>query len=172
MVENYLIIGGDGFVGRWIVEMLIKRGETSITVFDIVQKYFDKEIKHYQGDLTNYDDISECIEKEKITAVIHTASPPHDGKSEELFWKVNVEGTKNVIEACVKLGVKKLVYTSSSSVVYDGYSELINTDETAPYPEKHMNVYNETKVTYNLRIFTFLLIVILRRHLFPVLWFF
>ncbi|PKK75456.1 C-3 sterol dehydrogenase [Rhizophagus irregularis] len=145
MVENYLIIGGDGFVGRWVVEMLIKRGETSITVFDIVQRYFDKEIKHYQGDLSNYDDISDCIEKENITAIIHTASPPHDGKSEGLFWEVNVEGTKNVIEACVKFGVKKLVYTSSSSVVYDGYSELINTDETAPYPEKHMNVYNETK---------------------------
>ncbi|CAG8487976.1 4077_t:CDS:2 [Funneliformis mosseae] len=145
MVENYLIIGGDGFVGRWIVEMLRKRGERSIIVFDLIQKYFDEEIKHYKGDLSNYDDISKCIEKENITSVIHTASPSHDCKYEELFWKVNVEGTKNVIEACLNFGVKKLVYTSSSSVVYDGISELINVDETAPFPQKHMNVYNETK---------------------------
>jgi sterol-4alpha-carboxylate 3-dehydrogenase (decarboxylating) len=155
MGENYLVIGGDGLVGRWIVEMLIKRGEKSITVFDIVQRYNDKEIKHYKGDLSKYDDIIECIKKENITAIIHTASPPHDCKSEDLFWKVNVEGTENVIKACYNFGVKKLVYTSSSSVVYDGHTELVNADETAPYPEKHMDVYNETKVTLS-KFFFFL----------------
>jgi sterol-4alpha-carboxylate 3-dehydrogenase (decarboxylating) len=145
-MENYLVIGGDGFLGRWIVEMLIERGESSVTVFDIIQEYHDRDVKHYKGDLSNYDDIIECIKKESITAIFHTASPPHDCKFEELFWKVNVEGTKNVIKACLNLGVKKLIYTSSSSVVYDGYNELVNTDETAPYPEKHLGTYNLTKV--------------------------
>ncbi|CAG8687509.1 7628_t:CDS:2, partial [Scutellospora calospora] len=139
-------IGVEGFVGRWIVEMLIKRGEKNIAVFDIVQRYFDKELTHYTGDLSNYNDINEAIRRSNATSVIHTASPPPTGViSKELFWKVNVDGTKNVIASCIANGVKKLVYTSSSSVVYDGINEIINADETAPFPETHMDAYNETK---------------------------
>ncbi|CAJ0839643.1 10309_t:CDS:2 [Entrophospora sp. SA101] len=133
------------------VNQLIKRGEKNITVFDVIQRYFDDDdksevkIKHVIGDLTNSQDVEKAIKENGITCVINTASPPHDGKNEEMFWKVNVQGTKNVIEACLANQVRKLVYTSSSSVIYDGVNELINADETYPYPDKHMDVYNETK---------------------------
>ncbi|KAI8893534.1 3-beta hydroxysteroid dehydrogenase/isomerase family-domain-containing protein, partial [Globomyces pollinis-pini] len=75
--------------------------------------------------------------------VIHTASPPH-GKPRDVYFKVNVEGTRNVINACVERKVKKLVYTSSLSVVYYGQN-LVNVDETEPYCTTHMDPYNETK---------------------------
>ena len=45
-------------------------------------------------------------------------------------------GTKNVIEACIDLQVKKLIYTSSPSVVFDGVHEILNGDESLPYPMK------------------------------------
>lgn len=45
-------------------------------------------------------------------------------------------GTKNVIDACVKLKVKRLIYTSSPSVVFDGVHGIINGDESLPYPPK------------------------------------
>ena len=53
-------------------------------------------------------------------------------------------GTQNVIEACRKKGVGRLVYTSSSSVVFDG-SDLDGIDESYPYPEKHGSSYAATK---------------------------
>ncbi|CAG8733274.1 13328_t:CDS:2, partial [Racocetra fulgida] len=131
--------------GRWIVEMLLKRDEKNVSVFDISQRYFDEEVTHYIGDLSNYNEIDDAIRKSHATSVIHTASPHYGGASEELFWKVNVDGTKNVVDSCVANGVKKLVYTSSSSVIYDGINEMVNGDETTPFPEKHMDVYTETK---------------------------
>ncbi|CDF34730.1 unnamed protein product [Chondrus crispus] len=57
---------------------------------------------------------------------------------------VNVEGTKNVIEACKQSGVQRLVYVSSASVVFDG-SHMIDVDETKPYPSKFTDFYSKTK---------------------------
>lgn len=77
-----------------------------------------------------------------LTTVIHTASPPH-GKLYSLYYKgtpallvtphcrepsyspaptstVNVEGTQNVVDACVEMGVQQLIFTSSASVVFNG----------------------------------------------------
>ncbi|CAG8461493.1 4303_t:CDS:10 [Diversispora eburnea] len=120
MTENYLIIGGEGFLGRWIVDFLLKRGDKNISTFDKEQRYFDQEVIHYVGDICNYQDVNNAISKTNVTTVFHTASPPHDGIPNEVYWKVNVEGTKNVIDSCIANGVKKLIFTSSSSVIYDG----------------------------------------------------
>lgn len=51
-------------------------------------------------------------------------------------------GTKNVIDACVKLKVKRLIYTSSPSVVFDGVHGIINGDESLPYPPKVLTRLN------------------------------
>jgi sterol-4alpha-carboxylate 3-dehydrogenase (decarboxylating) len=75
--------------------------------------------------------------------VIHTASPTH-GRTSDIFYKVNVQGTKTLLQACVDSGVKSLVFTSSASVVFDG-SDLKGVDETTPYCTKFIDAYNETK---------------------------
>lgn len=146
MSDCYLVIGGEGFLGRWIVDLLLKRGDKNIATFDKQQRYFDEEVIHYTGDICDYQDVTNAIKKSNVTTVFHTASPPHEGVPKELYWKVNVEGTRTVIDSCIANGVKKLIYTSSSSVIYDGVHELINADETTPYPEKAMDAYNESKV--------------------------
>ena len=78
------------------------------------------------------------------TCVIHTASPVPGSKNTALFWKVNVDGTKAVIKASQELGVRKLVYTSSAGVAFNG-SDVINADERRAPPLPPMDVYNETK---------------------------
>lgn len=67
-----------------------------------------------------------------------------------MYHKVNVEGTKCVIEACQKSGVKALVYTSSASVVSDNVSDLINADERWPVipPSAQTEYYSQTKVSF------------------------
>lgn len=58
---------------------------------------------------------------------------------------VNVRGTKNVISACMRAGtVRRLVYTSTASVVIDG-TDIQNGDEAMPYPRYHLDTYSASK---------------------------
>jgi len=145
MPESYLVIGGCGFLGRCIVEQLLARGETEVSVFDIVQRHFDSNVTFYIGDISKKEDVSNAIVKSRATAVFHTASPIH-GLGEAIYNLVNVTGTENVIEACQNHGVKKLVYTSSGGVVYNGEQQITSADERLDYPEKPLDAYNGTKV--------------------------
>lgn len=77
------------------------------------------------------------------TCIIHTASPPH-GLDPAIYWKVNVEGTKAVIAAAVAHHVKKLVFTSSAGVIFNG-QDVIDVDERLPFPETPLDAYNESK---------------------------
>ena len=50
-------------------------------------------------------------------------------------------GTKNVIDACIRCKVKRLIYTSSPSVVFDGVHGIFNADESMPYPDKVCSIW-------------------------------
>ena len=60
------------------------------------------------------------------------------------FVSANVGGTRHVLEACVKQGVRRLVYVSSPSVCFDG-TDCVGQTESAPYPTRFVSVYSETK---------------------------
>lgn len=80
----------------------------------------------------------------KTTCIIHTASPPHGISDPSLYYKVNVDGTRAVIDAAVECGVPKLVFTSSAGVVFNG-GDIIGVDERLPYPDEPMDAYNDSK---------------------------
>ena len=65
--------------------------------------------------------------------------------NEKLMHEVNVVGTQHVIAACQALGIGRLVYTSSASVVFEG-RDLIQVDESIPLAKKPMDFYTRTKV--------------------------
>ncbi|KAH6569215.1 hypothetical protein BASA50_002868 [Batrachochytrium salamandrivorans] len=139
--EHYLVIGGGGFLGRAIINQLLARGE-KVSVFDLRRTFEDPLISEFHiGDICSASDVQQACKGK--TVVIHTASPPH-GLPSELYFKVNVEGTNNVIHACVQEKVPKLVYTSSASVIFNG-GDLINANESQPYCKVHMDAYNESK---------------------------
>lgn len=141
--KRYLVIGGGGFLGRYIVEQLLDRGETRVIVFDVKQTFEDKRLEKYLlGDITKLEDVLNAFSG--VTTVIHTASLPHNGKNTTLMYKVNVDGTKNVIDACIRNGVKQLIYTSSASVVFEG-KDLKNADETSPYSKRAQDPYDHSK---------------------------
>ncbi|KAG5638170.1 hypothetical protein H0H81_001466 [Sphagnurus paluster] len=139
--EVYLVIGGSGFVGRHIVQQLLDRGDT-VASLDIVQRYHD--VPFYSADITDEGQVAEALRKSGTTCIIHTASPPATINNPTVFFKVNVDGTKAIIAAAVATRVRKLVYTSSAGVVFDG-GDLIDIDERLPPPEVPLDSYNDSK---------------------------
>ncbi|KII88242.1 hypothetical protein PLICRDRAFT_91995 [Plicaturopsis crispa FD-325 SS-3] len=138
--DIYLVIGGSGFVGRHIVQLLLDRGDV-VSVFDIVQRYHD--VPFYSGDISEEEQVASAIQRSGATCIIHTASPPH-GHDPALYFKVNVDGTRAVIAAAQANGVTKLVYTSSAGVIFNG-QDIIDVDERLSPPEQAMDAYNESK---------------------------
>ena len=157
VLSSALIIGGNGFLGKTMPALISSRHpDCQINLLDIgSSSLLDSGDTHgyYQGDITNLASLIPIFQKLKPSVVIHCASPPipTTGKGDEkLFFRVNVEGTRNVIAACREAGVKALVYTSSASVVYNG-GDLINVNEDIPYASRHVDAYNASKVILSKR---------------------
>jgi nucleoside-diphosphate-sugar epimerase len=77
--------------------------------------------------------------------VFHVAAKAGIWGDRESYYSVNVQGTDNVIEACLANGIRTLVYTSTPSVVFDG-NDLQGQDETLPYSRNPLCHYAETKI--------------------------
>ena len=58
--DVYLVIGGNGFLGRHIVQQLLDRGDI-VSVFDIVERY--KDVSFYSGDITDRDSVASALRK-------------------------------------------------------------------------------------------------------------
>ncbi|XP_054756048.2 sterol-4-alpha-carboxylate 3-dehydrogenase, decarboxylating-like [Lytechinus pictus] len=137
-----LVIGGCGFLGRHIVESLLVKGHT-VNVFDIRKTFENDQVRFFIGDLCSKKDLSPALKD--VEVVFHVASPSPLSNNRELFYKVNYTGTQNVISACKDFGVKRLVLTSSASVVYEG-ADIKNGDESLPYAKDFVDAYSETKI--------------------------
>lgn len=144
------VIGGSGFLGRHLIDALLAKSDmdTQISVFDLrpyVHHNPDSSdrITVHTGTVTQLGHLlSACRE---VDVVYHCVSAdPMDNRNEHLMWSVNVEGTKNVIEACKQCAVPKLVFVSSASVVFDGH-HILNADESIPYPSRYIDFYSKTK---------------------------
>eukprot|EP01024_Parvocaulis_polyphysoides_P039991 TRINITY_DN36292_c0_g1_i1.p1 TRINITY_DN36292_c0_g1~~TRINITY_DN36292_c0_g1_i1.p1 ORF type:complete len:319 (-),score=49.54 TRINITY_DN36292_c0_g1_i1:789-1745(-) len=83
-----------------------------------------------------------------IEIVFHcaTASPTgSNALNQSIMYNVNVQGTRNIIDACILLKIPKIVYTSSASVVFEG-KDLVEVDESIPYSSNPLDYYTSTKI--------------------------
>lgn len=156
---NVLITGGCGFLGHHIVRVLLRDWDTTaISVVDLKcernRRPASDGVQYLEANITDSAKVVEVFDRVRPDVVIHTASPPAQAStqsSDELFRRVNIEGTQNIVDACRKTGVKALVYTSSASVMSDNIHDLINADERWPVPrgKDQSEYYSETKVNQN-----------------------
>lgn len=138
-----LVTGGGGFLGEAIVRGLLERGASvrsfsrhehaGLTLLGVAQ---------LRGDLADAAAISSAVQGSDI--VFHVAAKPGLWGDYEDYHRTNVAGTQNVIAACRQHGVRRLVYTSSPSVVFDG-RDMEGANESAPYPAHFEAHYPQTK---------------------------
>jgi nucleoside-diphosphate-sugar epimerase len=131
--RNCLVIGGAGMLGYAIAEQLHAGGKT-VRILDL-QPVDDHRFESIVGDIRNLPDIENALQGMEV--VFQCAAAVWDPRlPASLFEGVNVQGNRNVIQACLALGVRKLIYTSSIDVVVDGAKPITDGDESLPYPKK------------------------------------
>lgn len=146
--SHCLVTGGSGFLGQHIVQQLLDTGKHEVTVFDVRPNdaLSAKGVTVIVGDLRKPDDVKAACKGVDVVFHVATAAPTGTNSlNVALMESVNVQGTQNVVDACLAEGVTKLVYTSSASVVFDG-RPLDKVDESCPYAAKPQDEYTRTKI--------------------------
>jgi nucleoside-diphosphate-sugar epimerase len=138
-----LVTGGGGFLGGAIVRRLRERGDEVCSFSRARYAALDAlDVKQIQGDLGDGGKVISAVEG--CDAVFHVAAKAGIGGRYDDYYRANVVGTRNVIGACRRHGIDRLVYTSSPSVVFDGY-DMEGVDESVPYPSSYDAHYPRTK---------------------------
>lgn len=155
-VGHVVVTGGAGLLGHAIVTLLTNRkAADKITVLDLKKPTEPVSgVDYVSGDITDLENMVALFRKIKPDAVIHTASPLSFSNNNDLFYKVNVEGTKTMISASQDTGVKAFVYTSSASIIHDTRSDLVLADETYPIimGEAQPQYYTTTKAEAEIHV--------------------
>jgi len=119
---SVLITGAAGYVGRLLTESLAREpGSLRTIVATDLRAVGARErldgVVYERLDITDRERLRELLEAHAVDTVVHLAAvvTPRPGDSREMQYAVDVEGTENVLAACVEAGVDKLVYTSSGA---------------------------------------------------------
>ena len=135
-MDNVLIIGGSGFVGSSLIEFC--KAEFQITNLDKNPSPFFQELSAI-GDIRNTEDLMQIMPGIK-TVVLLAAEHRDDVTPTSLYYDVNVQGTRNVLEAMDRLNIKNIIFTSSVAI-YGLNKE--NPDEE--HPADPFNHYGKSK---------------------------
>ena len=141
--QRAVVTGGGGFLGSRIVSMLLDAGY-SVTSFSRGQypALRARGVSCRVGDLADASAVRQACDGADV--VFHIAAKAGLWGRYADYYRANVEGTRNVVEACRRNGVSKLVYTSTPSVVLSG-RDLRNAREDVPFPKRYCAHYARTK---------------------------
>ena len=142
--ERCLVIGGAGMLGYDIVSRLISGGHF-VRVLDVAP-IDDDRIDLQNGDIRNADEVDSACRG--IEVVFQTAAAVWNPElPRSIYTEVNVHGNRNVIDACRRNRVRRLVFTSSMDVVVDGRRPIVRGDESLQYPARMpADTYSRTKI--------------------------
>lgn len=138
-----LVTGGGGFLGKAIVERLLVRGDAvrSFARGDYPNlRALGVEIS--QGDLADSCAVAEAVADCEM--VFHVAAKAGVWGPYQEYYRTNVVGTEAVLAACKRHKIRRLVYTSSPSVVFNGH-DMEGVNESVPYPDHYDAPYPQTK---------------------------
>ncbi len=151
--KKVLVIGGAGFIGGFVVAELLKEPVKEVIIYDnfargkmdnIKESLKDARCSIYPmgGDVRETDILNDAMAG--CDYVFHLAAMwlLHCKDYPRTAFDVNIAGTFNVLEACVKNKIKKLIYSSSASV----YGDAVQVPMTEDHPFNNKNFYGSTKI--------------------------
>ncbi|KAK1288974.1 3beta-hydroxysteroid-dehydrogenase/decarboxylase isoform 1 [Acorus calamus] len=152
-----VVTGGRGFAARHLVEMLLRSPKWSLVRIADLDPSICLDPAEEEGPLGGairsgravYVSADLC-DKSQVVKGMSGQSPENmifivDAYYSPLQHVKGGCGTKNIIHACIECKVKRLIYTSSPSVVFDGIHGTYNADESMSNPDKYNDSYSETK---------------------------
>ncbi len=151
--KRFLVIGGAGFIGSYTVDLLTKEDVKEIIIYDnfsrgrienLSEALRDPRVKIFEagGDILHTDILDTAMKG--IDGVFHFAALwlLQCQEFPRSAFEVNVLGTFNVMDACVKNNVKRLIFSSSASV----YGDAVEEPMTENHPYNNKNFYGATKI--------------------------
>lgn len=151
--KRILVIGGAGFIGSHVVEELLKTKAASVRVYDNFSRgtldnlspaLHDPRCSVFPlgGNVLHHDILDRAFEE--IDGVVHLAALwlLHCQEFPDSAFETNIRGTFNVLEACRRHKVEKLVYSSSASV----YGDAVEEPMTEEHPYNNWTFYGATKI--------------------------
>jgi len=128
----YLVTGGSGFCGWEIVKYLLKKGE-KVRILDlesIPEKIKNKNLEFFKADIRDRKKVFEACKN--IDRIIHTVAKVPISKAGKVFIEVNVDGTRNILDAALKNKIKKIVHISTSAVQFTKKNPVKESDPYNP----------------------------------------
>lgn len=142
---KYFITGGTGFIGDHLIHELLARGEEMVVLVRPSSKHKmyikHPKLKHHFGDILDYKSLKKGMQG--CDYVFHMAALASVwAPSEEIFDKLNIRGTENVLRAALSGGIKRTVFTSTAGVMSPSSD---SSNEETPRKVSFFNPYERTK---------------------------
>lgn len=151
--SKILVIGGAGFIGSYVVAELLKEDVAEVIVYDNFargkKEYLTESLKDPRckifpigGDIREIDILNDAMKGIDYVVCLAAMWLLHCKDYPRTAFEVNIAGTFNVLEACVKNNIKKLVWSSSASV----YGDAVEVPMTETHPFNNKNFYGASKI--------------------------
>ena len=135
---NVLVTGGAGYIGSHIIEELVKL-KKKVFILDNLstgkRRLINKKAKFYLLDLGNSNKLKKIIRKNKIDSIIHLAAlldVNESQKKPKKYFKNNVIGTRNLLNACKNTSIRNFIFSSTPAVYKDGIYKVKELSEKKP----------------------------------------
>ena len=151
--SKILVIGGAGFIGSFVVTELLKHPVKEVVIYDNFargnKQYLQEQLNDercsifpFGGDIREIDILDTAIQGKDYVISLAAMWLLHCKDYPRTAFDVNIAGTFNVLEACVKHNVKKLIWSSSASV----YGDALELPMTEEHPFNNKNFYGASKI--------------------------
>lgn len=151
--SKVLVIGGAGFIGSFVIAQLLKESVAEVVVYDNFARgqkdYLKEQLKDPRcsifpigGDVREIDILDTAVAGKDYVICLAAMWLLHCKDFPRTAFEVNIAGTFNVFEACVKHKIKKLIWSSSASV----YGDAVELPMTESHPFNNKNFYGATKI--------------------------
>jgi len=142
-MQRVVVLGGSGFVGRALVQGLVADGiETTVVARRAFPEAEGLGVRFLSGDIGDADFLHNSLAG--YDTVFHLASKTGIWGDKEEYYRTNVAGTQNVLDACRANNIPALVYASTPVVVYQK-DDLCGVNERTPYARDFLCDYAQSK---------------------------